>query len=82
MKRLYYLNRKQISQLRTMKVLFFIYLVISLLILGVSYYGDEIADVMGIICFSLVSILFYIVEREILRDINKNSNHNGKQDYI
>jgi len=75
MKRLYYLNRKQISQLRTMKVLFFIYLVISLLILGVSYYGDGIAEVMGIICFSLVSILFYIIERGMLRDINKNRNH-------
>ena len=72
-----YLNRKQISQLRTMKVLFFIYLVISLLILGVSYYGDGIAEVMGIFCFSLVSILFYTIERQMLRDINKNNKIKG-----
>ena len=71
-----YLTRKQINQLRTLKVLFLIQVFVSVLILSFTYYCEGVGEVMGIICFSLVSILFYVMEREMLREINKNSKNN------
>lgn len=69
-----YLNRKQINQLKAIKVLFLIQVFISILILSVCYYSEGIDEIVGIFCFVLVSVLFVTVETRMLRDINQNIN--------
>ena len=69
-----YLNRKQINQLRAIKVLFLIQVFISTLILSVCYYSEGIGEIVGIFCFVLVSVLFVTIESMMLRDINQNIN--------